>query len=44
MAQAEALVSALKSVLKARRFTYARLAKGLGLSEASVEPSGPAPA
>lgn len=37
MAQAEALVSALKNVLKARGITYAQLAKGLGLSEASVK-------
>jgi DNA-binding Xre family transcriptional regulator len=37
MAQAEALIVALKSVLKARGITYARLAKGLGLSEASVK-------
>jgi transcriptional regulator with XRE-family HTH domain len=37
MAQTAALVDALKDVLKARGFTYARLAKGLGLSEASVK-------
>jgi transcriptional regulator with XRE-family HTH domain len=37
VAQTEALVAALKNVLKARGITYARLAKGLGLSEASVK-------
>lgn len=37
MAQAKALVGALKSVLKVRGITYAQLAKGLGLSEASVK-------
>ncbi len=37
MAQTDALVGALKSVLKARGFSYARLASGLGLSEASVK-------
>src|SRR5450830_600362 len=37
MAQAEALVGALKDVLKARGMTYAHLSKGLGLSEASVK-------
>ncbi|HWA36302.1 MAG TPA: helix-turn-helix transcriptional regulator [Burkholderiales bacterium] len=37
MAQTEALVAALKDVLKARGMTYARVAKGLGLSEASVK-------
>ncbi len=37
MAQATALVNALKNVLKARGVTYAHLAKGLGLSEASIK-------
>lgn len=37
MAQAESLVNALKNVLKARGVTYAQLAKGLDLSEASVK-------
>ncbi len=37
MSQASALVAALKSVLKARAITYAKLAKGLGISEASVK-------
>lgn len=37
MAQTVALVDALKGVLKARGVTYAKLAKGLGLSEASVK-------
>jgi DNA-binding Xre family transcriptional regulator len=37
MAQTRALVDALKEVLKARGMTYAKLAKGLGLSEASVK-------
>ena len=37
MAQTAALVSALKDVLRARGVTYARLAKGIGLSEASVK-------
>lgn len=37
MAQAEALIGALKNVLKARGMTYARLGIGLGLSEASVK-------
>ena len=37
MAQTAALIDALKEVLKARGVTYARIAKGLGLSEASVK-------
>lgn len=37
MAQTAALVDALKNVLRARGVTYAKLAKGLGLSEASVK-------
>ena len=37
MAQTVALVGALKDVLKARGMTYATVAKGLGLSEASVK-------
>jgi transcriptional regulator with XRE-family HTH domain len=37
MAQTEAVVNALKDVLKARGVTYARLARGLRLSEASVK-------
>jgi DNA-binding Xre family transcriptional regulator len=37
MSQTTALVDALKSVLRARGVTYAKLAKGLGLSEASVK-------
>ena len=37
MAQTAALVRALKNVLKARGMTYAQLAKGLHLSEASVK-------
>lgn len=37
MAQADALVDALKEVLRARGVTYAKLAKGLRLSEASVK-------
>jgi DNA-binding Xre family transcriptional regulator len=37
MAQTVALVDALKNVLRARGITYARLAKGVGLSEASVK-------
>ena len=37
MPQTGALVDALKDVLKARGWTYARLAKGLGISEASVK-------
>jgi transcriptional regulator with XRE-family HTH domain len=37
MAQTAALVKALKNVLRARGLTYAQLAKGLGLSEASVK-------
>lgn len=37
MAQTAALVAALKSVLRARGVTYAKLAKGLRLSEASVK-------
>jgi DNA-binding Xre family transcriptional regulator len=37
MAQTAALVDALKNVLKARGITYAKLAKSLGLSEASVK-------
>jgi DNA-binding Xre family transcriptional regulator len=37
MAQTAALVAALKNVLKARGITYAKLAKALGLSEASVK-------
>jgi DNA-binding Xre family transcriptional regulator len=37
MAQAAALVDALKNVLRARGVTYAKLAKGLRLSEATVK-------
>ena len=37
MAQTPALVDALKDVLKARGITYAKVAKGLGISEASVK-------
>jgi len=37
MAQTAALVDALKDVLKARGLTYAKLAKGLRLSEATVK-------
>jgi DNA-binding Xre family transcriptional regulator len=37
MAQAHSLVNALKNVLKARGITYGQLAKGLGLSEASIK-------
>jgi DNA-binding Lrp family transcriptional regulator len=37
MAQTAAIIGALKEVLKARAITYARIAKGLGLSEASVK-------
>ena len=37
MAQQAALVGALKEALKARGMTYAGVAKGLGLSEASVK-------
>ena len=37
MRQTDALVGALKEVLKARGMTYSQLAKGLGLSEASVK-------
>jgi len=37
MAQTTAIVKALKDVLKARGMTYAKLAKGLGISEASVK-------
>jgi len=37
MAQAGALVEALKRALKAKGITYARAAKGLGLSETSVK-------
>lgn len=37
MANAEQLVAALKKVLKARGMTYAGLAAGLGLSEASIK-------
>src|SRR5579863_4759312 len=37
MSQRAALVVALKQTLKARGFTYARLARGLRLSEASVK-------
>ncbi|MGZ5779902.1 MAG: helix-turn-helix domain-containing protein [Burkholderiaceae bacterium] len=37
MAQAGALIGALKNVLKARSITYAQLAKGLKLSEASIK-------
>jgi len=37
MAQAQALVSALKQVLKSRHVTYAELARRLGMSEASVK-------
>jgi transcriptional regulator with XRE-family HTH domain len=37
MAQTTALVRALKNVLKARGITYAKLAKGLQLSEATVK-------
>lgn len=37
MAQAAALVGALRAVLRARNMTYAQLAKGLRLSEASVK-------
>jgi DNA-binding Xre family transcriptional regulator len=37
MAQTERLVTALKDVLKSRGITYAKLARKLGLSEASVK-------
>lgn len=37
MAQTAGLVDALKNVLRARGVTYAKLAKGVGLSEASVK-------
>src|SRR5260221_4359580 len=37
MAQTAALVDALKNVLRARGVTYAKLAKALGLSEATVK-------
>lgn len=37
MANAEQLVSALKKVLKTRGWTYADIAQGLGLSEASIK-------
>lgn len=37
MGQAAALIGALKQVLKARGYTYARVARGLGLSEATVK-------
>lgn len=37
MANAERLVATLKKVLKARGMTYAQLATGLGLSEASIK-------
>jgi transcriptional regulator with XRE-family HTH domain len=37
MTQRTALVEALKEVLKARGYTYARVAKALGLSEAAMK-------
>jgi transcriptional regulator with XRE-family HTH domain len=37
MAQAQALVTALKQVLKSRHVTYAQVARRLGMSEASVK-------
>jgi len=37
MAQTQALVSALKQVLKSRHVTYAQLARRLGMSEASIK-------
>jgi DNA-binding Xre family transcriptional regulator len=37
MAQTRALVAALKQVLKSRELTYADVARGLGMSEASVK-------
>jgi transcriptional regulator with XRE-family HTH domain len=37
MAQARALIEALKQVLKSRRITYAQVARRLGMSEASVK-------
>jgi len=37
MAQTRALVAALKQVLKSRDLTYADIARGLGMSEASVK-------
>jgi transcriptional regulator with XRE-family HTH domain len=37
MSQAAVLVGALKDVLKARGITYAKVARGLGISEASVK-------
>src|SRR6476469_3791249 len=37
MAQTAALIDALKRVLRAKGVTYAKLAKGLKLSEASVK-------
>ena len=37
MGQAAALIGALKQVLKARGYTYARVAQGLGVSEATVK-------
>jgi hypothetical protein len=37
MSQTVAMVEALKKVLRARKLNYARLAKGLGLSEATVK-------
>lgn len=37
MAQTAVIVKALKDVLKARGMTYAKVAKGLGISEASVK-------
>src|SRR5689334_23805467 len=37
MGQAAALIGALKQVLKARGYTYARVARGLGVSEATVK-------
>ena len=37
MAQTRSLVAALKQVLKGRGLTYADVARGLGMSEASVK-------
>ncbi|HET7032790.1 MAG TPA: helix-turn-helix transcriptional regulator [Casimicrobiaceae bacterium] len=37
MAQTRALIAALKQVLKSRELTYADIARGLGMSEASVK-------
>jgi transcriptional regulator with XRE-family HTH domain len=37
MAQAQALVTALKQVLKSRHVTYAQVARRLGMSEASIK-------